>query len=102
MLARARETLTVSPGSIAPFWLRFSELRVAPAAMMLGMTAPTLTTALAELLAELVSVEDEVATVTMLVVRPEFVAVAVIVKLAAVPGRSVPRLQVIKPDWFTQ
>src|SRR5438132_11813247 len=97
MLASAKETLTVSPGSMAPFWLRFSELSVAPAAMTAGEIGITETTAAAELLAELVSVEEAAEAITTFVTRPDLVVVAVMVNVAPVAGRRVPRLQVIKP-----
>src|SRR5438105_566760 len=70
--------------------------------MMAGETLVTKTTVLDELLAELVSAEDNAATLTTLVTRPGVVAVAVMVKATPAEDARLPRLQVMTPLWLVQ
>src|SRR5437763_14506610 len=68
--------------------------------MMIGETLTTVMIALAELFAELLSIEEVVATTAVLVIWPAIAAVAEIVKEAVPEAARDPKLQVKTPFWF--
>src|SRR5437899_2074065 len=102
MFCRAKETVTVSPGSIAPLaGEKLSESKAAPAATMIGAGLAAVTMEVAALFAELLSVEL-VLTEAVLVSEPGAEAEATMVIMALEPGVRLPNGQVMTPPELVQ